>query len=582
MLNINDNKQNPLFDPWQYLSPKRRTMLEEGWPGLFRRQILCHLPIERLTPFYCVKTGRPSKELYTVMGALLLQQVMDLTDEQTVEQLAFNIQWHFALNITEESDSAKYICTKTLWLVRQLMMICNTDTLIFKLITGKMATAFKVNTDCQRIDSTHIRSNMRRLGRVSLFSQTMHKFLVNLKRHHPGLMESIDEDVQARYLKKKSLCAFALVKPSAADKTLEQLSADLFNLVGQFKDREAVMAMTSYKQMVRLLHEHCNLDDDSSRPVTVKPAKEIACDSLQNPSDPDATYSGHKGQGYQVQIMETYSPADDDKPGESTPNLITCVSVQPACQADSHALLPAIEESLQDDLVPAKLLADTAYGSDANVEQAAEIGVELVAPAAKGGPARQADLSGFEFDPTGRITRCPQGHRPHSVKHKKKRDRFSACFDLQQCRQCPLKEQCLCTPGKKHGYVRYGRKDYRLALRRKAEHSDEFVDTYRWRAGVEATMSAYKRVTGAGRLRVRGAKAVRYCATLKAAGINLLRCAAAHRARCRARRANSGLTGTRGSIWGFFKEQLGRFKPKSSTVLLPIGPGKFWGLKLAA
>jgi hypothetical protein len=28
---------------------------------------------------------------------------------------------------------------------------------------------------------------------------------------------------------------------------------------------------------------------------------QIGSDSLQNPSDPDATYSGHKGQGYQVQ-----------------------------------------------------------------------------------------------------------------------------------------------------------------------------------------------------------------------------------------------------------------------------------------
>jgi hypothetical protein len=47
------------------------------------------------------------------------------------------------------------------------------------------------------------------------------------------------------------------------------------------------------------------LTGDQGNPVELKNPKEIVSDSLQNPSDPDATYSGHKGQGYQVQVMET-------------------------------------------------------------------------------------------------------------------------------------------------------------------------------------------------------------------------------------------------------------------------------------
>ena len=47
---------------------------------------------------------------------------------------------------------------------------------------------------------------------------------------------------------------------------------------------------------------------------------------------------------------------------------------------------------------------------------------------------------------------------------------------------------------------------------------------------MEATMSEYDRRTGAKRLRVRGLKAVRFSATLKALGINLLRAAAAYMA----------------------------------------------------
>jgi len=37
---------------------------------------------------------------------------LKMNDEETVNQLAFNIQWYYALNITEESDAAKFVKKK--------------------------------------------------------------------------------------------------------------------------------------------------------------------------------------------------------------------------------------------------------------------------------------------------------------------------------------------------------------------------------------------------------------------------------------------------------------------------------------
>ena len=37
----------------------------------------------------------------------------------------------------------------------------------------------------------------------------------------------------------------------------------------------------------------------------LKDPKQVSADSLQSPHDPDVTYSGHKGQGYEVQVAET-------------------------------------------------------------------------------------------------------------------------------------------------------------------------------------------------------------------------------------------------------------------------------------
>ena len=464
MIRIKNQKQRQLFDPWRHLSPKRRKILDEDWPGLFREHLLEELPVDQMLPHFTDGIGRPSKELYTVLGVLLLQKTMDLTDKAAIEQLAFNIQWHYALNIPEESDDDKYISEKTLYTMRQIMIDNQLDEAMFDAIADKFAVVFGVNTKNQRIDSVHIKSNMRRLGRISIFSRTIFIFLVNLKRHYRTLFDAIDEKIIVRYWGKKALAAFAMVKPSESEKTLKTVSADLFDLIEQFKDQPAVGALHSYKLMQRVLADQCHLKSGTgSRKVTVKKPAEIPSDSLQNPSDPDATYSGHKGQGYQVQVMETFSRCEDKVEKQKQLTLITHVNVQMACEHDSHALAPAIADTRVRSIGPEKLLADTLYGSDTNDRIAQVAKVELVAPTHKGG--NQDPLSRFHFDENGLVTRCPAGHRPDKTSPKTKRSNYSAGFDLQRCLACPLLSQCPVKPGKKKAYLRYSAKRYRLAKR---------------------------------------------------------------------------------------------------------------------
>jgi len=155
MIRVKNHKQMELFDHWSFLSPKRRQLLEQSWAGFYRKEILCELPVKKFAPHFEKDFGRPTKELYTVLSVLLLQQFLDLTDEETIYQLAFNIQWHYALNLPEESDSAKYFCPKTLWNMRNIAVENNLAGALFDTTTGKLASAFNVDVDKQRIDSVH-------------------------------------------------------------------------------------------------------------------------------------------------------------------------------------------------------------------------------------------------------------------------------------------------------------------------------------------------------------------------------------------------------------------------------------------
>lgn len=530
MIFTKDHKTMPMFDHWDFLGPKRRKLMDQSWAGLFRKHILNELPVGKLRPFFTAGFGRPTKELYSIVGAIVLQQMHDLSDEQTVCQVAFNQQWHYALNITDTSDQATYLCEKTLWNFRNIMTENNLDTHVFSQTTEKLAQVFNVDTEKQRLDSVHIKSNMRHLSRIGIFAKSIHTFLVNLKRHYPELLSQVESGIEDRYLAKKALACFSMVKPSESATTLDQVSRDLYSLVRQFSAEQQILSMHSYKLLERVLQEQCTVveaADDESDNVEVKAPRKISRESLQNPSDPDAGYSSHKGKGYQVQIMETYTQESDPEKKAQQLNLITHVDVEPASAPDTYALLPAIESTQTRDLGPQEVLCDKAYGGEDNCQAAREQGVEIISPV-MGTAEKTHGLTSFTYNDQGEVLSCAQGHKP--LKVKKRKSRYSAVFSAEHCSTCPFLSQCNIKQGKRRYFLNYDDKARRCAQRRIHEQTDEFKDRYRWRAGVEATMSEYDRRTGVKQLRVRGIKAVRFCAMLKAAAVNILRAAAAARA----------------------------------------------------
>ncbi len=143
------------------------------------------------------------------------------------------------------------------------------------------------------------------------------------------------------------------------------------------------------------------------------------------------------------------------------------------------------------------------------------------------GNQKKFHLAEFTLDAQGKILACPQGAKPDKV--KKSTSGYSASFPVATYLECPAFDRCPVSKGKKACY-------------------------YRYRAGVEATMSEFDRRTGVKHLRVRGMKAVRFAAIMKAIGLNILRAS-------RIRGRKNTLKGPhRGSlwllltIWSLFKE----------------------------
>ncbi len=525
MIHIKDHKTLDMFDPFPFLGPKRKHRIEASWAKIFREHILPTLPVEKVFSKYDPVMGAPTKELYAMLGLMVIQQMHDMTDEEAVDQFAYNLQWHYALNITSTADADAYVSPKSLWTMRAVLAERNLYQDIFRDVTTKLVEVFSVDVSKQRFDSVHIFANMRHLGRIGLFVKTTKKFLVNLKRHHRDLYEGLEKGLSDRYMTKQGEAVFSMVKPSESTKTLASLAEDLFTLVERFRGNEPIVTMTSYQFLVRLLKEQCILErvDTHTTQVSVKANKDVPSDSLQNPSDPDAGYNGYKGQGYQMQVAESYGTSED----AGTLNLITGVIVEPAHKRDAHALIPLIETTTELGLKPKEALADTLYGGVENCRKAETLGVEIVSPVKGAGPTAFS-LIEFTMNSEREVTSCPAGRAPEHTQCLD--DRYIAFFSKRTCRGCSRKKTCPTKPVKKGRSLRYDDNAIRLAQRRVYEASPEFRDRYRFRAGIEGTMSQLDRLTGIKNLRVRGMSAVGFAAYLKAAGINIIR-ATAHRNR---------------------------------------------------
>ncbi len=571
MIHVKDHKQYDMFNPFEHLGPKRLALLESSWAHLFREEILHNLPAEKLFPLYSEHYGRRTKELYAMLGIALLQQQQDLTDDEAIQQFSFNIMWHYALNVTDPSDIGSYVSSRTLWTMRDIVARLGLDEALFENVTDALKKLFELDPSKQRLDSIHIFSNMAHLGRIRLFVRTIRKFLVNLKRHHAGLYQALGE-VAIRY-EEKNDGRFA-VKPSESSRKLQEVGDDCFLLVERFKDHEAVVAMDSYKLLLRMFTEQCVLEKtDAATSVVIKPNKDVPSDSLQNPSDPDAGYCGHKGKGYQMQVMETYS---EDK---NQPNFITHVKVEAAHESDSNALIPAIEDATKRELTPAQLLADSAYGGDDNVEKAKELGVEVVSPT-MGTQSHKIGLADFAFSDSEEITACPEGKKPLRTKSGKHGGKI-VHFDKALCDFCPRQSDCPVKRVKQSATISYDAKALRLARRRAKEKTEAFNEVYRFRAGAEGTMSDLDRITGIKHLRVRRMPQVRQAATLKATGLNILRATAFknhhRRAEKRKAKANHSLNG----LFSVVKEQILRVRDYLQELSGAFRPGNYRIARLA-
>ena len=96
----NDNQQLTVLDSTFNLTEREKRMLEKSWAKTFADKVFPAIDENIFSVLYSEKASRPNTPVNVIVGALILKEALNVTDDEIVEAMAFDIRYQYALHTT--------------------------------------------------------------------------------------------------------------------------------------------------------------------------------------------------------------------------------------------------------------------------------------------------------------------------------------------------------------------------------------------------------------------------------------------------------------------------------------------------
>lgn len=473
---LNEIQQMSLSDSTFNLTAREKKALEKSWAHIFSEEIFPAIDESRFEVLYSDKASRPNTPVNVIVGALIIKELFDYSDDEMVENLMLDLHLQYALHTTSFEEQP--LSDKTLSRFRNRCYAYETTHGVdlyhdcVKDLSSKIAKLMKLNGRIKRMDSMMIESNIRFLSRMELIYTCISKLVIYLKKTSPDTVaESLNHYADPNDYNK----IFYHQRNDNMEQIIQTLLIDsdsLIKICGAAYDE-----VTEYQLFIRCLSDQTVIENNNRR-LRTKEDGTMNSSALQNPSDPDATYRNKAGKlhrGYAANLEETVG-----KNG----SVVTDYQYDKNTHTDSQFLqesLNAMEKS-DDEIV---LITDGGYDGQDNIALAKTKNVKLVTTALIGKEAPDV-LADFEFNEDGtKLIKCAAGYEPISQSYTKSTRQCNVSFDRNHCSNCPYQDQCRPKIYKKVAKFITSRNASNRAKSQRYMQSDEFSNYARIRNGVE-------------------------------------------------------------------------------------------------
>lgn len=523
-------EQISLFNSFTGLTEREQRFLEKSWAKPFAEHIF---PAIDEAPFAVLYSSRPSKNntpVNILIGACILQQLTDLSDDEIVNALMFDIRYQYALHTCNYEEQP--LSDRSLGRFRARCEAYEAQTGIDLLhdavnsLSKHIAELMKIDHSLKRMDSMMIASNIKRMSRLELLYtctanlvMKMHKLEIAFPEGSDFLHYTEDNDRnKVVYHNRGTAVAERIEQILKDDKVLMALAEE---------NADSLCETSEYLLFVRMLNEQTIKDEDGNYQLKqAGSAKNKDTDDqnamhsgiLQNPADPDATYrfkDGKEYRGYAGCITESSTPDKEH-------SIIVDYQYDTNNTSDQEFGKRAIE-SMEVHKEGAVIVADALFSGDEIEKLASEKNIDVRNTNLTG--RKVADIyADFTLDESGKhVISCAGGFAPKKCSYNDKTGQCIASFERSQCENCPFHDQCKPKMNSKTSRKIISVKSKRRAEMQRERKTDDFKTCSDYRNGVETVPSLFRRKFNVDHMPVRGKLRTRFFFGCMVAASNVLK-----------------------------------------------------------
>ncbi len=481
---LNNAQQMAIHDSLLSLTEREMKHLKGSWAETFSKKIFPFIEEGRFSVLYSDNpASRPNNPINVYFGLLILREIFNQSDEEALNSLMFDIRYQHALHTTSfpEQPISKNSLTNFRAAVYKYNQEYGVDLIQQEIEAHAQAFSKILNIEGKtiRMDSLTVSSSCRKLSRLEIIYSTVAR-LIKVIDKNTGLPESFKPYLDESHYNDTIYRA----RDKDLNSKIKKVLKDGLKIYFLYRKDKEISKTEEFKLLARMLKEQKG-----------KSSKNIAPNSLQNPTDPDATYrkKGKKKHiGYTANIVEKF---------DNKNRMITGYDLQKNTYSDQKFAQDTISKlPVEKDGVTA--LVDGAYFSEDINKKAKAKGIKMIPTNLIGG-GKNNNCNKFEIDEKEHlVNKCPYGHKP--INSKFKEGSYRAHFDKKHCSSCPLRKDCPVIEQKKSYLFRVSEKTLHRCQLITRMGTSEYQELARKRAGIEGIPSVLRRRYKIDYLPVRG------------------------------------------------------------------------------
>ena len=466
-----------LRDSYVNSSERVQRVVRNSWAKVFADEVFPAINGERFSILYKDnEASRPTTPANFTVGALLIKEMFDLSDDETVEMIICDVRAQYALHTTSYKEQP--ISDRSFSRFRERLYNYRQETgrdLLeeeMKALGDIFADKLKIDGSIKRMDSLMVASRCKAMSRLEIVYTAVLNCAKLLQETGNELL--LPEDMR-HYLEKDDVNqVIYYAKGDEAKPRLQKVIEEALKMKNIMED-DAWHSFSQYQLLIRVINEQVKEDG------TPKEKKDIRSTSLQNPSDPDATYRNKAGKdhkGYVGNLVESI--------GEYGAGIITDFSFDQNTHSDQEYTREYIEEN-------ETMIADGAYGSVELQKAAEEKNIRLITTALSGKDPDPV-MADFELNEENTtVVKCPMDHEPIECAYYESSETIRAQFNKKDCQHCPLRDHCKPKFQKKSAVVIVSSKAKARAEYLRLLGTEEYRTLTRMRNAIEGIPSVLRR-----------------------------------------------------------------------------------------